>query len=183
MPDSCDRESDVDEEEAVFTAVDEVLSQEGAAVPKSLRSIALKHRISRSALSRRVTARKAGTCIAARAGRQPKLGKFAEDLLKAWIIRENDLHISPTLDKVASKAAQLAGLQDLCFDNAGENRRRPTRKWVRRFMQRHNLSFRKPVPYSSAKQKAATNRPAITGFMQQLKGLLQQQCGSTGRNP
>lgn len=169
----------------IEAAVAEVLKREGPDSSKSLNSIARDHGIPKQTLSRHVQAAKADRPIADRAGRSTKLPRKVEKALIKWLLEQNELHICPSLGKVASKVQLLAALYKKRFKGKGQggviNWARPSIRWVRAFMHRNGFSYRKPAPYSAAKQRAACSLPVIASFMQQYAAHLQQPFGNTAQ--
>lgn len=89
-------------------------------------------------------------------GKQPVLGRDIDVALADWVRRSAAAGLPPTALQVRTKAARIARSLRVSFKNA-----LPGEEYFRGFMQRHELSLRKPTGLSAARKMASADPEAL----------------------
>jgi transposase len=93
--------------------------------------------------------------------KRQKLTPAQEEVLAEWV-RWKATEADPLKPKqVLAEAQLIGGLKN-----------QPTMKWLRAFIERHHLQLGRPSGLDP-KRASSFNKPAITGFFKEYKGLLE----------
>ena len=125
--------------------------------------------VTRNTLRKRAVAEFQGKALREGAGRPPLLGDRYEAALADWIRRSHSVNLSPTAGQLETKAIRLASRLQKKWKGD-----KPSHKWFKAFMRRHNLSLRKPTGISGARRSAELDADAIKDWFKQYQQVSQQ---------